>query len=107
MLQIEILNAPMILLKLFILAELQTVCRSYYEKICKLEEDKYDLEVIEKHKAFEVYLIEGNKMAVIERERCDFLKDFRALLRNGIFILSIISKIGNFRISNIKIVDLY
>ncbi|XP_044748018.1 troponin I isoform X14 [Coccinella septempunctata] len=35
-------------------AELQTICRSYYEKICKLEEDKYDLEVIEKNKAFEI-----------------------------------------------------
>ncbi|XP_056643347.1 troponin I isoform X11 [Diorhabda carinulata] len=35
-------------------AELQTICKSYHEKIAKLEGDKYDLEVIERIKAQEI-----------------------------------------------------
>lgn len=38
----------------FLLAELQTICHSYYQRICSLEGDKYDLEVIERIKAGEV-----------------------------------------------------
>lgn len=41
---------------LFLLAELQTICQSYHQRIANLEGDKYDLEQIEKHKAFEVQL---------------------------------------------------
>lgn len=36
------------------LAELQTICREYWNKIARLEGDKYDLEVIEQFKKFEV-----------------------------------------------------
>lgn len=36
------------------LAELQTICTEYWKKISRLEENKYDLEMIEKFKQFEV-----------------------------------------------------
>lgn len=36
------------------LAELQTICTEYWKKICRLEEDKYDLELVEKFKQHEV-----------------------------------------------------
>ncbi|XP_019872843.1 troponin I isoform X3 [Aethina tumida] len=35
-------------------AELQTVCQTYHQRIAKLEGDKYDLEVIERIKEFEI-----------------------------------------------------
>lgn len=41
---------------LFLLAELQTICQSYHQRIVQLEGDKYDLEIIEKRKALEVQL---------------------------------------------------
>lgn len=43
--------------KYFLLAELQTICKGYHARIEKLEGDKYDLEVIERFKAFEVHSI--------------------------------------------------
>lgn len=39
---------------LFLLAELQTICQTYWNKIKDLEGDKFDLEWIEKLKEFEV-----------------------------------------------------
>lgn len=36
------------------LAELQTICKEYWNKIARLEGDKYDLEIIEQFKNFEV-----------------------------------------------------
>lgn len=36
------------------LAELQTICREYWNKVARLESDKYDLEIIEQMKKFEV-----------------------------------------------------
>lgn len=42
---------------IFLLAELQTICQSYWQRISHLEGDKYDLEWIEKCKAVEVYTI--------------------------------------------------
>lgn len=44
---------------LFLLAELQTICRDYYNKIVRLEGEKYDLEVIERMKAHEVQISIG------------------------------------------------
>nr|CAH7768476.1 unnamed protein product [Callosobruchus chinensis] len=38
-------------------AELQTVCRAYHARIEKLEGEKYDLEVIERMRDYEVYTI--------------------------------------------------
>ncbi|XP_063703961.1 troponin I isoform X6 [Culicoides brevitarsis] len=35
-------------------AELQTICREYHTKISRLENDKYDLELIEQMKKFEI-----------------------------------------------------
>lgn len=35
-------------------AELQTICKEYWNKIARLEGDKYDLEVIEQFKRLEV-----------------------------------------------------
>ncbi|XP_063907434.1 troponin I isoform X10 [Zophobas morio] len=35
-------------------AELQTICQSYHQRISGLEGDKYDLELIERHKAVEI-----------------------------------------------------
>lgn len=36
------------------LAELQTICKEYWNKIARLEGDKYDLEIIEQFKNWEV-----------------------------------------------------
>lgn len=36
------------------LAELQTICKEYWNKIARLEGDKYDLEIVEQFKNFEV-----------------------------------------------------
>lgn len=41
-------------MKLIRLAELQTICKEYWNKIARLEGDKYDLEIIEQFKNFEV-----------------------------------------------------
>lgn len=38
----------------YLLAELQTICKEYWNKIARLENDKYDLEVIEQFKNLEV-----------------------------------------------------
>lgn len=42
---------------LFILAELQTICQSHWNRIKGLEADKFDLEWIEKLKDLEVSLV--------------------------------------------------
>lgn len=39
---------------LLAIAELQTICKEYWNKIARLESDKYDLEVIEQFKNLEV-----------------------------------------------------
>lgn len=36
------------------LAELQTICKEYWNKVARLEGDKYDLEIVEQFKNFEV-----------------------------------------------------
>lgn len=36
------------------IAELQTICREYWNKVSRLEADKYDLEKVEQFKNFEV-----------------------------------------------------
>lgn len=41
-------------IKIIHLAELQTICKEYWNKIARLEGDKYDLEIIEQFKNFEV-----------------------------------------------------
>lgn len=41
-------------MKLIHLAELQTICKEYWNKIARLEGDKYDLEKVEQFKNFEV-----------------------------------------------------
>lgn len=42
---------------LFLLAELQTICQTYHNRTKLLEADKFDLEWIEKCKAWEVLLL--------------------------------------------------
>lgn len=42
------------LLLIIRLAELQTICKEYWNKIARLENDKYDLEIIEQFKKMEV-----------------------------------------------------
>lgn len=47
-------NYICIYIKIIHLAELQTICKEYWNKISRLEGDKYDLEIIEQFKNFEV-----------------------------------------------------
>jgi hypothetical protein len=41
-------------IKIIHLAELQTICKEYWNKISQLESDKYDLEKVEQFKSWEV-----------------------------------------------------
>lgn len=60
-----------------IIAELATICREYWNKISILEGDKYDLEMIEQLKKWEVK----------SETRTSFNSDFLAIEFYSLFIL--------------------
>lgn len=77
-----------------IIGQLKSICETYHDRLCNLENDKYDMELLVRAKDIQVHKKKQTK-TILQKKNIHYVFEIKSKSENKINIIFLIYKIIN------------